>query len=514
MSPRGEKRPRTMSQTITITAADGAVFDTYLTEPPSGPAPAIVIIPSIMGVTGGLKETADRFASHGFIVAAIDPFSRQLPGPLTTERREEAQQRMKDWKLEQGLADVRATVARFKTLPEWNGKWALLGYCFGGRLAFVSLSRLDADGAVAFHGVGMHLHLDEAAKVTKLFSFHFGQADPVVPMETVETIEAALSGKDGEIFVYEGAVHGLRPAREQELSPRSRPALRAARAGRLGAVENPRVCLNLIGAAIPRREDRRFITGAGRYTDDVRRPNAAHAVVRALALSARARSARSRPRRRAGLPGVLAVLTAADYLADGHQRDHARPEPGRCGRLGRPGVRRAAGERGRSPTCRSCRSPHDRVRFIGEGVALVVAETAAQARDAAELVDVDYEPLDAVFDVAAAAGGRCAALLHAWSPATCASISRTATPIEVARIFTAHRRVVERDFPTSACSPPTWSRAPHSRLRSRARKRTRSSPAIKGALTVSRSLAGALGVAPERVHVVTPDVGGGFGSRT
>jgi len=143
-----------------------------------------------------------------------------------------------------------------------------------------------------------------------------------------------------------------------------------------------------VGEPVTRTEDRRLVTGRGRYVDDIRtagqarlvvvRSPVAHADIRSIDVSAAA-----------AVPGVLAVLTGADYTADGLgdipcislDDDYAGPD--------------------------WCRTPFpalvaDRVRCIGDAVAVVIAETLDQARDAAERVEVDYDPLPALTSVAAA----------------------------------------------------------------------------------------------------------------
>jgi carboxymethylenebutenolidase len=208
-----------MAQTISIPTSDGRAFDAVLAMPPGGSAPALIFIPSIYGNTDGMQATIDRYASHGYIVVSIDPFWRTVPGPLGLDRQPEASARKDTWTVDQGLDDTRAALAYLKTLPAWNGKFAMVGYCFGGRLSLLGLIRLGADAAVTFHGTAMHLDLAEAGGITAPFSFHYGEADPVVPLEQVEQVRAALAGKDGEICVYPGASHSF----AQQESPRYDP---------------------------------------------------------------------------------------------------------------------------------------------------------------------------------------------------------------------------------------------------------------------------------------------------
>ena len=208
--PRAAGRiPDTMSTTISIPSRDGRPFEAYLTLPPSGPAPAIVIVPSIFGVTDPFKTSLERFASKGFVVIASDIFWRTHPGPLTPDRRAEGQARMAAYDFDEGLDDLQRTVAALKSVPEWNGKFGIFGFCFGGKHAFLGITRLGADAAASFHGTQMHTVLDEAGKLNKPFSFHYGEDDHVVPMEQVDAIKAALAGKDGEICVYPGVGHSF-----------------------------------------------------------------------------------------------------------------------------------------------------------------------------------------------------------------------------------------------------------------------------------------------------------------
>jgi carboxymethylenebutenolidase len=193
----------------------------YLALPERRPAPAIIVVSSIYGVTPGLKHTMDRYAARGFIAIAPDFFWRTQPGPLDDTMREVAEARIKGYAIEDGIEDMRGARDALAERSAWNGKFAVLGFCFGGRHAFLGLTRLGADAAVAFHGSHIHRYLDEADAVTKPFSFHFAGIDPLVPLDQVELIRAALTGKRGEIAVYDGVHHGF--AREE--SPRYDPAV-------------------------------------------------------------------------------------------------------------------------------------------------------------------------------------------------------------------------------------------------------------------------------------------------
>ncbi len=146
-----------------------------------------------------------------------------------------------------------------------------------------------------------------------------------------------------------------------------------------------------IGQAVTRFEDRRLLRGEGRFLDDVNLPGQSHAViVRSMHAHARIRSIDTFAAMRA--PGVLAVLTGADVVRDGL------------------GTMQMTLKRKRPDGSPMFAPPHrgltlDRVRYVGDPIAVVVAETLAQAEDAAELVHVHYEPLPSVTATAAAVGG-------------------------------------------------------------------------------------------------------------
>ena len=207
------------SETIAIPRAGGGAFDAYLTLPERSPAPAIIVVSSIFGVTAGLKRTMARYAERGFIAVAPDFFSRTMPGPMDDAPQAEAEARIKGYDIAGGIDDMRRTRDLLANHDDWNGKFAVLGFCFGGRHAFLGLTRLGADASVAFHGSHIHRYLDEVPAVTKPFSFHFAAIDPLVPLDQVDLIRTALSGKRGEIAVYDGVQHGF--AREE--SPRYDP---------------------------------------------------------------------------------------------------------------------------------------------------------------------------------------------------------------------------------------------------------------------------------------------------
>ena len=197
------------SSEITYTTRNNETFTGLLSAPDGdGAAPGILMITAIFGIDDEMKELAEAWATDGFIVSTPDIFWRTVPGP--TADMEVAFGRYGTFDPVQGMLDIEDMVKDLKARPGCNGKVAVLGFCFGGRFAHLSAARLGVDAAAAYHGTAIGEHLDEVGAVNCPVSFHFGEEDPVVPMEEVNAIKEAYAGKDdAEIVVYPGASHNF-----------------------------------------------------------------------------------------------------------------------------------------------------------------------------------------------------------------------------------------------------------------------------------------------------------------
>lgn len=199
-------------QSIELTAADGGAIPTELFVPASGSGPGIILVPAIFGVAPDVCDTAEFYAGKGYTVAAPDMFWRTVPGPLGRDEddRNKAVARYENFDVDQGVRDLGDVMAGLKASDVCTGKAAVMGFCFGGRYAFLAATRLKADAAISFHGTYIGAHTDEAGKVECPMTLHFGGVDPSVPMAEVESIQAALAGKDNvEIVVYPDCAHGF-----------------------------------------------------------------------------------------------------------------------------------------------------------------------------------------------------------------------------------------------------------------------------------------------------------------
>jgi carbon-monoxide dehydrogenase large subunit len=256
------------------------------------------------------------------------------------------------------------------------------------------------------------------------------------------------------------------------------------------------------GQPVRRREDVRLVTGAGVFIEDRAAAGLAHAVVlRSPHAHARIAAIDAAPANTA--PGVLGVLTGDDAAADGLGGipcDFALPafpgSPRDCPII-RPDYPVLA---------------RGRVRFAGEPVALVVAETREAARDAAELIEIRYEPLPAVADLARAARPE-AALLHPEAPGNVAFVWSAGDAAAVSEAFAAAARVVEVELVNNRVVVSAMETRGALGEWDAGTRRYTLHTASQMPHGLKAHAAQVLGVAPDQLRVVIGDVGGGFGAK-
>ena len=261
-----------------------------------------------------------------------------------------------------------------------------------------------------------------------------------------------------------------------------------------------------IGQPVRRKEDFRLLTGRGRYGDDVALPGMAHAVF-VRSPHAHARIVSIDKRAALAAPGVLAALTGADYLAAG-----LGPIPHNPGLSAPPDVQaRLCG--GAPITTPHYPLPADRVRFVGEPAAIIVAETIAAAKDAAELVEIVWEALPTVVRAAKAVARDAPVLWEAAPDNVCidievgdaaATAEAFACAAHVVRLETRAQRV------TGVPMEPRTNVAEYDPATGRYTLYTGSG---RGVAKARLDLAQVLGVAAEQVRVLCHDMGGNFGTR-
>jgi len=184
---------------ITVQAADGSgTMSCYVAEPKAEPAGVVVLIQEIFGVNQAMRDLADWVADMGFIAVCPDLFWRIKPGIDITDKTEaewkQAFELFGKFDQAKGIADLTATVATVRKMAGSNGKVATMGYCLGGRLAFMMAEQSDADVNISYYGVGLDNLLGDISKVTKPLVVHIADKDEFFPPEGRAKVVDATNG--------------------------------------------------------------------------------------------------------------------------------------------------------------------------------------------------------------------------------------------------------------------------------------------------------------------------------
>lgn len=185
------------AHTLSVSTADGKTFDCYVSRPTQPKAPAILVIQEIFGINEWVRTTADWLSSSGFLAVAPDLFHRIEPGIQLSDRIDAQLQRAfqlyGQFDEDLGVDDLRSTLAAIRNMPECLGKVGSLGFCLGGKLAYLMATRSDADANVSYYGVGIEKNLDEASHLSKPLLMHIAAEDEHVDKQAQSQISAALS---------------------------------------------------------------------------------------------------------------------------------------------------------------------------------------------------------------------------------------------------------------------------------------------------------------------------------
>ncbi len=201
-------------RSIDIAAADGSgSFRAYLALPASGHGPGLVLAQEIFGVNRTMREVADDYAEEGYVVLVPDLFWRQQPGielGYTPEDWQRAFGYYQGFREDLGVADIQSTLDALRKHPACNGHAGVLGFCLGGKLAYLAACRTDAQVSVAYYGVGIERALGELDQIKGRLVMHVASLDKFCPPEAQAQIAAAVQGRGNvELFVYPGQDHAF-----------------------------------------------------------------------------------------------------------------------------------------------------------------------------------------------------------------------------------------------------------------------------------------------------------------
>jgi carboxymethylenebutenolidase len=194
-------------------AGDGS-FGAYLAEPNGEPKGAILVIQEIFGVNEGIRRKCDRWAELGYLALAPDLFWRLEPGveldPDVEAQFEQALELMGRFDQDQGVADIEATIGGARARLGEGGKVGCVGYCLGGRLAFMTAARTDVDASVGYYAVGTDNLLHEKNAISRPLLLHIAGDDGFVPPATQAKMHEALDDHPRvTLFDYPGEDHGF-----------------------------------------------------------------------------------------------------------------------------------------------------------------------------------------------------------------------------------------------------------------------------------------------------------------
>lgn len=198
---------------IDIRAADGGKFRGYLCLPRSGKGPGLVVEQEIFGINENVRLVCEHYANQGFIALAPDLFWRLQPNVdlgYSPEEWQKAFDFMKRFDIDKGIEDVGATIKQLRAMKECTGKVGAIGYCLGGKLAYLMATRSDADCNVGYYGVGIEKALDEAGKIERPLMLHVAEQDKFCPPEAQAQVKKVV-GKNPKVTIhsYPGVDHAF-----------------------------------------------------------------------------------------------------------------------------------------------------------------------------------------------------------------------------------------------------------------------------------------------------------------
>jgi len=200
-------------QDITIAGRDGP-FSAYCAMPSDPVGPAIIIEQEIFGVNTFIRRVADDMAHLGYIALCPDLFWRIEPGIQLDPSQPDQLQRgfglFGQFDVDHGIRDIQDTITHARNIEACNGKVGAIGYCLGGKLAYLTMCRTDADAAVGYYGVGIAGLLDEVVSLTRPLLLHIAGDDEFVSADDQQTMHTGL---DDHALVtlhdYPGRSHGF-----------------------------------------------------------------------------------------------------------------------------------------------------------------------------------------------------------------------------------------------------------------------------------------------------------------
>ena len=199
---------------LMIPAKDGGEFMAYIAYPETTPAPAILVIQEIFGVNEEMRGKCDDLAAQGYVAVCPDLFWRIEPGIQLVDTVEEQLQKAFDlfgmFDTDTGMQDLKTALNFTRDLEECSGKVGCVGYCLGGKLAYMMACQSDVDASVGYYGVAIETMLDQAENIQNPLLLHIAEEDDFVDKGAQEAIKTGLADHPMvTIHSYAGADHAF-----------------------------------------------------------------------------------------------------------------------------------------------------------------------------------------------------------------------------------------------------------------------------------------------------------------
>jgi len=193
--------------------ADEGQIPAYVAAPAGTATAAIIVIPEIFGVNEGIRKKCDDWAALGYLAAAPDIFWRFAPGielnPDVPEQMQEASGYFGQYDPDKGVQDIEALIHWLRR-EHGAGKVGLVGFCLGGRMAYMAATRTDISASVGYYGVMIDQMLGESHAIANPLMLHIPTADHFVSPEAQAVVHAGLDGHPKvTLHDYPGLDHGF-----------------------------------------------------------------------------------------------------------------------------------------------------------------------------------------------------------------------------------------------------------------------------------------------------------------
>jgi carboxymethylenebutenolidase len=190
-----------MGHPITLTSADSFQLNAYVADPVAPTHAGLVVIQEIFGVNPHIRSTTDRFAAEGFLAIAPALFDRVQPGielEYNATTMKQGFQYVTALDQNKIIADIDAAIAYLRAQPGIT-KIGVVGFCWGGTLAFLTNTRLNVDASVSYYGGGIQFYLEEKPKAPSIY--HFGEQDAHIKSDVWDAVRAAIPG--APVYTYD-----------------------------------------------------------------------------------------------------------------------------------------------------------------------------------------------------------------------------------------------------------------------------------------------------------------------